>query len=228
MTKRKYTVLFLLFCFQLFAQSNDSLNVNFKVVFDRFPLELNKRYVSTKKDTITVTAFKCYVSDLEIQFADKTVFKEKNSHHLLDLANPSSLQIPITKNSDKIISKVTFNIGIDSTTNTSGALGGDLDPIQGMYWAWQSGYVNMKIEGQSPSCKTRKNQFEFHLGGYLQPYNAMRKKVININNKSDISISIDVSVFFAEVTLATTNSVMIPGKIAMELADLSSKMFYSE
>lgn len=228
MSKNILIAVFWLICFQFFAQSKDSLAVNFKVKFDQFPLELNKQFITVNKDSVTITAFKCYVSNIEIQYADKTVFKKKNSYHLLDLENPNSLQIPITKVNGKMISKVIFNIGIDSTTNTSGALDGDLDPTKGMYWAWQSGYINMKLEGISPNCKTRKNQFQFHLGGYLQPFYAMRKKVINVNSENNINIGIDVSVFLAELNLAQTNSVMIPGKMAMELADVSAKMFYLE
>ncbi|MEK8179936.1 MbnP family protein [Flavobacterium buctense] len=228
MNKTTLIVTGILLSFLSFGQTKDSLSINFKASFDQFPLELNKQYITSIKDTVSITTFKCYISDIEVQYADKTVFKEKNSHHLLDVENPNSLQIPITEANDKLISKVVFNIGIDSITNTSGALAGDLDPTKGMYWAWQSGYINMKLEGTSQSCKTRKNQFQFHLGGYLQPYYAMRKKVINVNGNSNINIGIDISIFLAEIHLAQTHSIMIPGKKAMDLADISTKMFYLE
>ncbi|MGL2964604.1 MbnP family protein [Flavobacterium sp. RSB2_4_14] len=230
MTKKNWLALLVLFTFQFYAQSNDTLRLNFKVNFDKFPLELNKKFITTKKDTVTLTTFKCYISNIEIQYSDKTVFKQKNSYHLIDLENPNSFQIPLTKKNDKQIARVIFNIGIDSLTSTAGALSGDLDPTKGMYWAWQSGYINMKIEGNSPSCNTRKNEFQFHIGGYLQPYYAIRKKVFTVNQSATkhINIGIDASIFFAEINLAKTNSVMIPGKIAMELADISAKMFYLE
>ncbi len=138
------------------------------------------------------------------------------------------INIPITKISDKIISKVSFAIGIDSLTSTSGAMAGDLDPINGMYWAWQSVYINMKIEGKSPSCHTKKNGFQFHIGGYMQPNYAMRKKVITVNSIGDITIAIDVAILLSEIDLKNTNSVMIPGEVAMDLADISTKMFYLE
>jgi hypothetical protein len=232
MNKTNWLFLTFLACFQLVAQNRDSLHVNFKVNFDKLPLELSKEYATSNKDRVTITTFKCYVSNIEIYYADKTVFKEKNSYHLLDLENPNSCIIPITNKNDKIISKVSFNIGIDSLANTAGALDGDLDPTKGMYWAWQSGYINMKMEGKSPSCNTeasgRKNEFQFHIGGYLQPYYAMRKKVISVNHNGDVTIVIDTSIFFAEIELSKTSSVMIPGKTAMELSDTMAKMFYLE
>ena len=229
--KGLHIVFLLLFCFSLLAQNkSDSLSVNFHLEFDKLPLELNKKYVSANKDTLSITAFKCYVSNIKIQYSDNSSFTQKNSFHLLDFDNPNSFQIPITKKSYKLISKIIFNIGIDSLTNTSGAMTGDLDPIKGMYWAWQSGYINMKIEGRSSSCKTRKNEFQFHLGGYLQPYYAIRKVQINVNGNlnSNINIGIDLKEFFSNIKLAQTNSIMIPGKAAMELANDSIKIFHLE
>jgi hypothetical protein len=191
---------------------------------------------------LSITTFKCYVSNIQIQYLDNSLFTQKDSYHLLDFENPNSLHIPITKKSDKLISKITFNIGIDSLTNTAGAMTGDLDPIKGMYWAWQSGYINMKIEGKSSSCKTkasaRKNEFQFHIGGYLPPYYALQKVEINFNGNvningngnynENINIGIDLNDFFSNIQLSKTNNIMIPGKVAMELANDSLKMFHSE
>jgi hypothetical protein len=231
MTKKGIHIVFLFFfCFQINSQSkSDSLVLNFRLEYNKLPFEVNKKYVSSKKDTLTVETFRCYISNIQIQYDDQYIFTQKNSYYLLDSENPDSFQFHLTKKNDKIISKVTFNIGIDSLTNTSGAMAGDLDPVKGMYWAWQSGYINMKIEGKSSSCKTRKNEYQFHIGGYLSPYYAMRKVALTYDKKgTQINIGIDLYIFFANLNLAKTNSVMIPGTLAMELADYSKSLFYIE
>lgn len=212
----------------MYSQSqNDSLALHFNLEFDKNPLELNKKYVSSAKDTLTIETFRFYISNITIQYQDNTFFKQKD-YHLLDFENPGSFRIPLTQISNKLISKVTFEIGVDSLTNTSGAMAGDLDPTKGMYWAWQSGYINMKIEGKSTSCKTRKNEFQFHIGGYLKPYQAMRQLQFEINKKavSNINIGIDLNRLFSILKLKETNTIMIPGKEAVTLADLSTKMFF--
>jgi hypothetical protein len=107
-----------------------------------------------------------------------------------------------------------------------------------MYWAWQSGYINMKIEGRSPQCKNRKNVFQYHIGGYLQPLYSMRTLEIPIekglnsgeekNRKAIVMglvLQIDFSKFFEPINIATQNSMMMPCKEAMQLADYSVKMF---
>jgi len=231
MTKKGIHIVFLFFfCFKINSQSkSDSLALNFRLEYNKLPFEVNKKYVSSKKDTLTVETFRCYISNIQVQYDDQSVFTQKDSYHLINSDNPDSFKFYLTKKNDKIISKVFFNIGIDSLTNTAGAMIGDLDPTKGMYWAWQSGYINMKIEGKSSSCKTRKNEFQFHIGGYLSPYYAMRKVALTYEKKAtQINIGIDLYNFFANLNLAKTNSVMIPGRLAMELADYSKSLFYIE
>lgn len=223
-------IIIVLFCFFGNAQTKvDTLSINFKLEFNKEPLVFYKQYITSNRDTLVFENFKCYISSVQIFYTDSTIFQQKHSYHLLDFDNTSSFIIPINNLNDKLISKVRFNIGIDSLTNTSGALSDDLDPINGMYWAWQSGYINLKIEGKSPSCKTRMNEFHFHIGGYLHPFNTMRTVELIYNKKEDqINIVMDLNKFFSNIYLAETNSIMIPGKKAMDLADYSTKLFYIE
>lgn len=194
------------------------LPIQFKLKFNTTDVSKKTQYISAKGDTLSLEAFKCYISNVKLEFADKTFFKENNSYHLLDLDSINSFKFELPYPKPKKISKITFNIGIDSTTNTSGIQTGVLDPMNGMYWAWQSGYINFKIEGKSSSCNTRNHKFQFHVGGYLYPNYAMR--TIELNCKEDkIIIDIDLADFFNEIDLSTDNSLMIPDKKALKLAD---------
>jgi hypothetical protein len=186
------------------------------------PLEINSNYISKNNDTLQISQLKFYLSDIQILFEDKSVFKQAK-HHLVSIEDLNSMNIPITKKHKKI-KTINFSIGVDSLASVSGALSGDLDPLNGMYWAWQSGYINMKIEGTSPNCKTRKNAFHFHIGGYLSPNYALRK--VTLYPKSEnLELEINLAKIFDNILLSETNSVMIPGVKAMELADFSVKMF---
>lgn len=225
-----YIIYFLLLSsFSLFGQNEtDSLSLKINPKWNANNFKLNTTYISKQKDTLKITQFKFYISDFQITYDDNTMLSDKNSH-LIDFEKPNTTFFTITKNYKKKIKSINFSIGLDSLTSVSGALSGDLDPSNGMYWAWQSGYINMKIEGTSSSCKTRKNRFNFHIGGYLKPYYAMRKIEIPINKlQNQINLTLDLDRFFSEINLKEMNSVMIPGNDAMELANLSSKMFYVE
>lgn len=213
----------------LFGQNEQNdLNVKITAKWSENPFKLNTSYISKNTDTLIITQLKFYVSDFQIEFEDKSTFKD-NKSHLIDFEKPNSTIFPISKTYKKKIIRINFSIGVDSLSSVSGALSGDLDPSNGMYWAWQSGYINMKIEGTSSSCQTRKNVFNFHIGGYLKPYYALRKIEFPINTlQNQINLTLDLEKFFSEIDLKETNSVMIPGTKAMELATLSSKIFNIE
>ena len=209
--------------------SPDSIAIKFNLKWNNKPLEINKMFHS-KNDSLQISTLKFYVSNLIIKYNDQSIFQENNSYHLIDIENSESLNFNICKKSEKIIAAVEFNVGVDSLTSVSGALSGDLDATNGMYWAWQSGFINMKIEGRSNSCDTRKNQFQFHIGGYKKPNYAMRKinLIANQNTKNEISVGVDLDKLFNAIDLKQNNSIMIPGKEGLKMADLSTKIFNIE
>ncbi|MDI1256147.1 MAG: hypothetical protein PSV16_08580 [Flavobacterium sp.] len=224
MTKKMlFSVLFYFLSLQMAVAQKDTLSIHLNPMFADVPLVLNKTYITKNQDTLEISTFKFYITAIEIHYADGSVFKEEQSYHLVDIADFKSKSIALPTTNQEI-SKVVFNIGVDSTASVSGALSGDLDATKGMYWAWQSGYINMKIEGKSTSCKTRKNQFQFHIGGYLQPNYAMRTIVL-FPVKNQLNFAVDASKLFESIHLSETNAIMIPGKKAMQIADLSVKMF---
>jgi hypothetical protein len=52
-----------------------------------------------------------------------------------------------------------------------GIVGNGLTPINGMYWAWQSGYIFVKWEGYIQNENDKAIQpFTFHLGGFQSPF----------------------------------------------------------
>jgi hypothetical protein len=106
---------------------------------------------------------KFYISEIEINYTDGENYKEKNSYHLIDFEDVKTQKFAILRYKNKPILKVKFNVGVDSTASVSGALSGDLDLQKGMYWAWQSGYINMKIEGKATVVKLEKINFNFIL-----------------------------------------------------------------
>ena len=234
MKKDKYYILFCLIAlFNATAQiKSDSLTFHLNLNFEKRKIELDKTYISKNNDTLSFETIKFYVSNFKILYTDKTSYKEPESYHLIDVENKFSLTFSMLNETQKTIQSIQFNIGVDSLASVSGAMKGDLDATKGMYWAWQSGFINMKIEGKSNSCKTRKNKFQFHVGGYLEPNYAIRIVKIPVEKSQitndKINLVLDLGKFFSEINLKETNTIMIPGKEAMKIADLTSKLFAIE
>ncbi len=212
--------------FQIKVEKKD-IQFSVEPSFNKERLVLNTaKYISKKKDTLSIATFKFYVSNVVLEFENGTVFKEPKSVHLIDVEESNTLQFQLKKVPDLKIKKIRFNMGIDSLTNISGNLDGDLDPSLGMYWAWNSGYINMKLEGKSSSCKTIKKEFQFHIGGYLPNQNALQEVVLLVpNDVSKIHLKMDLSKWLNEVSLQETNSIMIPGAKAIAMSNFYKNMF---
>ncbi len=212
--------------FQIKVEKKD-IQFDLQPRFKKEALVLNKeRYISEKKDTLSITTFKFYISNVVLEYENGTEYKEPKSVHLIDIKELNTLQFQLKKVPDLKIKKIRFNIGIDSLTNVSGNLDGDLDPSLGMYWAWNSGYINMKLEGKSSSCKSVKKEFQFHIGGYSPNQNALQEVVLIVpNDENNIHLNMDLSKWLNEVSLKETNSIMIPGKKAIEMSRFYKNMF---
>jgi len=132
-------------------------------------------------DSFKISKCVIYLSNFKFYNQSQLVFEDKAKAHLIDLIDPSPLQFTMPKN--QVYNRVSFNIGVDSSTSVAGILTGDLDPRKGMYWAWQSGYINFKLEG---ILNTKVQQpFQYHIGGYAGKLNAIQTNTFEVypNNK---------------------------------------------
>ena len=210
-----------------FIIHNASFNLIIEPIYGNNKLEMNTYLPLPKGDSVQITLLKFYLSNIELLNDKTVVWREQNSVHLMDLEDANSFKVPLNVPKSLVFNSIKINLGIDSLTNVSGALGGDLDPTKGMYWAWQSGYVNFKLEGKSPICPTRKHEFQFHLGGYLAPNYALQTIDFQLNKRisDNITLQLNIKDFLSHIDLKQQNNVMIPSEQAVLLAQKIAKLF---
>lgn len=230
MPDRIASLLSLLLCLvsgtQLHGQpptTSGQLQVRFTPVIDGRPLVLSAE--PAVADSLRITMLRCYISRIELSQGGKAVWREPDSYHLLDAENAASLELKLYVPAGLGYDSIHFMLGIDSAVSASGAHGGELDPVNGMYWAWQSGYINFKLEGLSPTSNARKHQFHFHLGGYQSPYAAAQKVSLKALPQESLVISMNLSGFLEGIDFAKQNSVMIPGAEAAALSKKAAGIF---
>jgi hypothetical protein len=206
------------------AQDSIPFALNFNLTFGSDSLKTETYYPYRTKDSVSVNAFRFYISHVEFLDNGNQIFLERESYHLIDVNVKKSQELSITVPADVNINQLRFYLGIDSLTNVSGAKGGDLDPTRGMYWTWQSGYINFKLEGNSNVCKTRKNEYTFHSGGYSLNQKALQTITLPVTGNA-ATVSFDLKQFFSAVDLDKFNHIMSPGAESKLLALLASKIF---
>ncbi len=166
-----------------------------------------------------VEVLRFYTSNFTLRHGGKVVFKEKNSHHLIDAADAGSLAVRLDLPADLQYDELAFTLGVDSLTAAGGVFGGDLDPTNGMYWTWRSGYINFKLEGTAPECPARNNRYQFHVGGFRAPFNTERRIRLPLPKNKAIRVNIDLDRFFALLDLTSLHQAMSPNEAAMVIAD---------
>jgi hypothetical protein len=209
--------------------------LNFQPTIHSDALQLNhKAYFTANHDSFFVDGFKMFIGKIALHDEEsKTKFTD-SVYHFLNAEKSNSLKISENISSLKKITSIDFEIGVDSTTNLQGAMDGDLDPVNGMYWTWNSGYINFKLEGHSPICKSVHHVFEFHIGGYKHPFNTIRtihlvlKNPILISQKNQLDIKINLAEILNSVDLQTQNNIVEPSEQAMQIANHFQKMFSIE
>jgi hypothetical protein len=211
------------------------LKVSFNLYAFGAPIDTTKEYTNISGEKYRISTLKFYVSLIEAEnssTASKTA--ETESYHLVDLANPASQRLTI-KLTNGIYNKLNFIVGVDSIRNVSGAQTGALDPVNGMFWTWNTGYIFAKLEGKSPASTAPFQMFTYHIGGFKTGENAIRKislpAQIEIGRTNEIIINADVERWFDGVniiSIASKASIMSPGGPALLIADNYATMFSVE
>ncbi len=212
----------------IIAQSN--LTIEFKHVVGKQPLILfDSLYTNNFNEPFVVNKLKYYISNITIY--NNQIKTVKNGYYLVDASNINTHFINLNT-STKHIDAIEFTIGVDSLKNTEGVQTGALDPMNGMFWTWNSGYIFAKLEGQSDSSKAASNYFTYHIGGYKKNESALQTIYLKINqsitNTRKIIIDVDVLKWFDGATplrIAETQICHQPGKLAQQIAKNYASMF---
>lgn len=184
------------------------LVLHFENYVGTIPLKLDSlTYKNELGQNYTVSKFKYYISNVCLEKQDSSEVRF-NESYLVNEEEPQSKNIAITGIHEGNYTAINFIIGVDSIHNCSRAQEGALDPVNAMFWAWNTGYIFLKMEGKSTASKSPGNLLEFHIGGYKAPYNCIRKVTLHLdkgiilsNDKtSTIKIKADLSEMFKTPT----------------------------
>jgi endonuclease/exonuclease/phosphatase family metal-dependent hydrolase len=128
----------------------------------RFQFNLKNTPLEYVDSLLHVETLKCYVGHIELLDMNKQIIgRDTFSYRLIDFKNSNSLNFSINSNSS-YASYVRLTLGVDSITNAAGVHCCALDPANGMYWSWQSGYIQFKLEGKEKDGTA----LNLHLGGF--------------------------------------------------------------
>lgn len=170
---KKYLFLFLLTISYLTnAQKTNSLSVRFENFVGDLPVSLhNANYKNAAGEDFNITLLQYFVSNIQLIKSDGSVFTvpQDDSYFLIKEAETKTKTITLKDIPNGKYTGIKFVIGVDSARNAADIAyrKGCLDvanEAKSMYWAWNSGYIFVKMEGTSPQSTEENNIFLYHIG----------------------------------------------------------------
>jgi hypothetical protein len=213
-------------------EMDSTLVIQFRAYVHGVPLQLNKKYLNPFGESFEISRFRFYTGKFAPLYTNEG-FKSKISsrYQLVDFSDSSStrIELPVTAG---LCNGIQLQLGVDSADQSMGAQTGALDPVKGMFWTWNSGYINLKIEGNSPLSKQPSHIFAYHIGGYRSNNNTVWKiKLYSTNDESFqiskennivIEVGMDLDYLFDGPTplhINETPSCTMPGAMARNISE---------
>ena len=140
----------------------------------------------------------------------------KDDYFLVNFANAGSTRISL-KTIPASFNRIAFTIGVDSIRNVSGAQTGALDPANGMFWTWNSGYIMAKLEGSDNVVE--KVNLVFPLNATVD---------FQKDRSTHMTIAANANEWFGgagQISIASTPVCTTPGTLARSVASNYLRMF---
>ena len=192
--------------------------------------QANANYSNIYGELLRPTSFKFYLGQFKLTKTDGSIVS-LDQYNLVDFNDTASFRIRMEVSPGQY-SHLQYQFGVDSARNVSGVQSGPLDPLLGMFWTWNSGYIFLKLEGNSTASNQANGKFEYHIGGFRSPYSAIRtletdfaadeSGPLGSGQTLRVNLSVQMDNFFAgahPLRIADTANVMTPGERAAQIAD---------
>jgi hypothetical protein len=187
-------------------------------------------YTNAFGEQYSISKLKYYIGQVSIPGSHSLA--ESDPYHLINAMNADNeFQIQMKPGAYENIG---FLLGVDSASNCSGAQAGALDPMNDMFWTWNSGYVMFKLEGTSASSTADLQRIEHHVGGYKGNNNVATKINLHVplqikaNNTTELVIETNMDHYWkgnADIKISELALIMTPGELSIKIASNFSGLF---
>lgn len=122
-----------------------------------------KIYTNAAGNVYQVDLLKYYLSHFTLIKSDGTEYN-LNNHELINADVDTTCQFSGVNIPNGTYTHLRFYLGVDTASNHSGAQEGDLDPVNGMIWTWNTGYIFFKHEGVFTTTAGSDTSLLYHYG----------------------------------------------------------------
>lgn len=198
-------------------------------------LALDKPVINPHGEPLTISNLAYYLSNFVLVDASDRTVTLSPQYFLVSEKDAGSKTISFfapegTYKAMKIL------IGVDSARNVSGIQSGALDPANGMFWSWNTGYIFAKLEGKSVVSTAPLQNVTYHIGGFKKAESSLQVVLFNFPEPlqvkkartPSIAVSADIDKWFVgkhAIKIAESPFCMNPGDLATKISENYAGMF---
>lgn len=223
-------------------QAGANLWIHLDHYFGKDSLKLFSPYTTLGGDEVVLSRLQYYLSNFELITAKGKRLKMKDAYRLVRINRDNTLgryALKLEKVPTGKYQGIQMAIGVDSRRNHAGEQSGDLDPVLGMFWTWEQGYIFFKCEGYRFKEGKRAGSFIYHLGREetyrVLDFTFPKGFDISAQGISEIHLRVDVQKLFGNFPDASLDlrydqakppyTSIMGGEAAPKLADNLPHMF---
>ncbi len=194
------------------SPSNTALQVHLSHFVGEDTLYLDTEaqiYKNALGQSFRLTAFRYYVSNFRLIREDGSEwhYPQEQSYFLIDERRPESKQLLLANIPAGSYKALAWTIGVDSARSVAplSQRKGALDPAQGMYWAWNSGYIFLLVEGVAAASPAANQRFRYHIGLFGGYEAAPENTTFRINNLKQVVLPFEGGLSVVEGQILEAN-----------------------
>jgi len=182
--------------------------------------------IGQKLDDYQFKKLKFYISDVQLYGNGAVLTGKRERAYLIDLSNQESSRITLPTSAEQMPQRIQFMFGLDSAINCSGDVNAALDPVKGMYWSWQSGYIHFSTEWKNENYVHKGKTASLHLGGYRKGVECLQRIELRGNGSSEVHVYIELDELVTQIESSSMFTIMSPGTDAKKIFQVVSKSIH--
>ncbi len=174
----------------------NTLSINFSNKVGNEALVIDTRQYSREAATFSISAFKYYISNVELLNTDgDLLYTEADSYHLIaESGFENKLSFDLKELPAMEVATLRFSIGVDAEANAKTDNPGDLDPSNEMAWNWDTGYKFVLLEGELFIPDKERKGLVFHIGGDENYKTVALDAMLTLKEGNNVSIDISTNI----------------------------------
>lgn len=185
------------------------------VKFDNYvgaqPMQLDEegaatfRYTNAKGQGFNISRFGYYISHVKLEGPSGELFVDEmnasaseadlKGYYRIVQGESDTYSVHLKNIPSGQYNRIIFTLGVKEDGIQEGAVGGILDRAAGAwFWNWNSGFINVLFEGQSPASPRDGNAVRIHVGGWKDLPGEEGQPKRFFDNNVEVSLPFDATV----------------------------------